>query len=105
MLLTFRSEKALSIQMAYRQHLARKEYNKLHAEKCKKERMDLFNSSATKFQKVFASGVLVVLFFVMLLFRFRGWYTRKYVLDFYKRQQYLRNIEDKVCQLSNSLQL
>ncbi|KAJ4462452.1 putative iq calmodulin-binding motif family protein [Paratrimastix pyriformis] len=61
-----------------RGYRARKEYVRMLQEKCRAERQEYFDQVATKIQRVF-----------------RGWYSRKYVADFYERKRYLRAIQEK----------
>ncbi len=68
---------AMAIQRIYRGHLGRVQYHQEKRAKLRRERIEYFNSKATAIQKVF-----------------RGYYFRKYHLDFYERKKRLQAIAE-----------
>ncbi|EAX85168.1 IQ calmodulin-binding motif family protein [Trichomonas vaginalis G3] len=65
-------EKATLIQSCWRRHMAKFYVMQLREEKYSNERMDFFNEMASKIQK-----------------RWRGYYTRTQIFDFYKHQNFI----------------
>ncbi|KAI9202876.1 uncharacterized protein BJ171DRAFT_426063 [Polychytrium aggregatum] len=70
---------ALQIQRIYRGYIGRNSFEKKALEKNHAKRMKMYNAMATNIQKIW-----------------RGYYSRKFKFDYYRRKEYIKHITKKV---------